>query len=247
MHAAIAEVGILYATAQVHEGWDDVGSKGLIEWSDETGDSRWPRLRNRGLRRARLLGAELVGPELGIPRLLPGHLRRLAGQRQRRLGGSSRRAHRTARPANRCRAASASPRRAPAATCSATCVRTSSASATTGTLRTDGTYGTSAEDVGRDFRAHRDPAGGPPSPADLRAWRADGRGLGDSESGRPQEHAARRRRVSALARLEDRLLDDAARTCCRTPCRAGDRKACSMRPRTSCSTVWTTPWSRWRA
>ena len=36
MHAAISEVGILYATAQVHQGWNDVGARGLIEWSDAT-------------------------------------------------------------------------------------------------------------------------------------------------------------------------------------------------------------------
>ena len=30
MHSAIAEVGILYATSQVHAGWDDVGADGLI-------------------------------------------------------------------------------------------------------------------------------------------------------------------------------------------------------------------------
>ena len=36
MHAAIAEVGVLYATAQVHEGWSKVGAKGLVEWSDAT-------------------------------------------------------------------------------------------------------------------------------------------------------------------------------------------------------------------
>jgi len=33
MHAAIAEVGVLYATASVHEGWNDVGAKGLIQQS----------------------------------------------------------------------------------------------------------------------------------------------------------------------------------------------------------------------
>jgi hypothetical protein len=32
MHAAISEVGILYATAQVHEGWQDVGPDGAIAW-----------------------------------------------------------------------------------------------------------------------------------------------------------------------------------------------------------------------
>ena len=33
MHAAISEVGILYATSQVHEGWQDVGADGMIEWT----------------------------------------------------------------------------------------------------------------------------------------------------------------------------------------------------------------------
>lgn len=35
MHAAIAEVGALYATATVHEGWSDVGPDGLIVQSDK--------------------------------------------------------------------------------------------------------------------------------------------------------------------------------------------------------------------
>jgi hypothetical protein len=34
MHAAITEVGILYATADVHEGWDNVGPDGTIKNSD---------------------------------------------------------------------------------------------------------------------------------------------------------------------------------------------------------------------
>ena len=34
MHSAIAEVGILYATAMVHTGWDDVGPDGVIEYSE---------------------------------------------------------------------------------------------------------------------------------------------------------------------------------------------------------------------
>ncbi|HZE76375.1 MAG TPA: C1 family peptidase [Gemmatimonadales bacterium] len=32
LHAALAEVGILYATAVVHSGWDRVGSDGIIPW-----------------------------------------------------------------------------------------------------------------------------------------------------------------------------------------------------------------------
>lgn len=35
MHSAIAEVGILYATASVHEGWSDVGADGIIHLSDK--------------------------------------------------------------------------------------------------------------------------------------------------------------------------------------------------------------------
>ena len=36
MHAAMSEVGVLYATSQVHDGWDHVGSDGLIPWTPET-------------------------------------------------------------------------------------------------------------------------------------------------------------------------------------------------------------------
>ncbi len=32
MHAAMTEVGILYATSQVHEGWQNVGTDGVIDW-----------------------------------------------------------------------------------------------------------------------------------------------------------------------------------------------------------------------
>lgn len=34
MHAAISEAGILFATAQVHDGWNDVHAKGRIPWND---------------------------------------------------------------------------------------------------------------------------------------------------------------------------------------------------------------------
>lgn len=36
MHAAIAEVGLLYATAQVHQGWSDVDGTGRVQWTDRT-------------------------------------------------------------------------------------------------------------------------------------------------------------------------------------------------------------------
>jgi papain like protease len=35
MHAAIAEVGVLYATARVHEGWQAVGTDGTIAWKED--------------------------------------------------------------------------------------------------------------------------------------------------------------------------------------------------------------------
>src|SRR4051812_29841784 len=35
MHSALAEVGILYATATVHEGWENVGEDGAIEYSED--------------------------------------------------------------------------------------------------------------------------------------------------------------------------------------------------------------------
>ena len=82
------------------------------------------------LRRARLLDPELLGPAMGRRGLRPHRLRRLDGQRHRRLGGAARRAahpedgRRPPRPATRrhgARAAMSSP----------TCGRTSSASATT--------------------------------------------------------------------------------------------------------------------
>lgn len=39
MHAAMSEVGVLYATSRVHDGWDHVGADGLIPWTPETPDS----------------------------------------------------------------------------------------------------------------------------------------------------------------------------------------------------------------
>src|SRR5262245_12950114 len=33
MHAAMSEVGILYATSTVHEGWQNVGRDGIVQWA----------------------------------------------------------------------------------------------------------------------------------------------------------------------------------------------------------------------
>ena len=36
LHTALTEVGILFATASVHDGWDDVGANGVIPWRSGT-------------------------------------------------------------------------------------------------------------------------------------------------------------------------------------------------------------------
>jgi len=36
IHAAISEVGVLYATSQVHEGWQNVGTDGIVEWTPDS-------------------------------------------------------------------------------------------------------------------------------------------------------------------------------------------------------------------
>ena len=36
MHSAITEVGILYATGEVHDGWDNVGRSGIIEYDSHS-------------------------------------------------------------------------------------------------------------------------------------------------------------------------------------------------------------------
>src|SRR3989338_8956062 len=35
MHAAISEVGVLYASASVHSGWNDAKSNGIIQFNDK--------------------------------------------------------------------------------------------------------------------------------------------------------------------------------------------------------------------
>ena len=90
MHSALSEVGVLYATCVVHQGWEQVGADG----SHPTlrSGARRPRVRARRVRRPGLLAAELVGRRLGLARLRTDQLRRLAAQRHRRVGGAARRA-----------------------------------------------------------------------------------------------------------------------------------------------------------
>ena len=82
MHAAITEVGILYATSQVHEGWQNVGTDGVIEWTPESRDHRRSCVRHRCLRPERLLDSKLVGGRLGQGRIRADLVQRLAGERQ---------------------------------------------------------------------------------------------------------------------------------------------------------------------
>jgi Papain family cysteine protease len=39
MHAALSEVGILFATAETHAGWDQVGASGVIPWDPDRHDT----------------------------------------------------------------------------------------------------------------------------------------------------------------------------------------------------------------
>ena len=186
MHTAIAEVGILYATAQVHEGWNQVGETGQIEWTDDDGHPRRPRVRHRRLRRARLLDPELVGADWGYNGFCQisydDWLANGSDVWVARLGAPDRAAQR----ASRCRAASASPRRARAATSSATCARTSSASATTALAHRRHVRHVGGR-RGRDLRAH---CAAQPARADDRLLLyahggLDCRGLRDAEGRRP--------------------------------------------------------------
>ena len=96
MHSAISEVGILYATGEVHSGWDDDRPRRHHQVRRDGRGARWPCVRHRRLRRARLLDSELLGHGLGLPGLRPGELRRLARQWERCVGREARRANRVA-------------------------------------------------------------------------------------------------------------------------------------------------------
>ena len=128
--AAIAEVGILYATAQVHEGWNAVGADGIVEWSDGTkcsADTRspsWPTtsagsgFRTPGAPTGASAASARSPTTTGWPTAATSGSRRLGAPIELR-----------ARDSVAYGVGVASQGRA--ATCSATCARTSSALATT--------------------------------------------------------------------------------------------------------------------
>ena len=201
MHSAITEVGILYATGEVHDGWDNVGRSGIIESDSRLDDHGRPRLCDRRLRQGRFLDPELVGSWMGTRRL-----RRIStmttGSRTAPTSGwrgSARRLNFDRTP--RSRDGSASRREARAATCSATSARTSSASATTDSLRTEGTYGTSAADVKEIFHHVRGAGEGSAASPAVRARRTGRRGFGDPEGRRSARPAPRRGCLSDVHHL----------------------------------------------
>ena len=69
MHSALAEVGVLFATATVHQGWRRSDRKGAIPYPAPL--SGRPRLRHRRLRQRGLLDPELLGHRLGQGRVCP--------------------------------------------------------------------------------------------------------------------------------------------------------------------------------
>ena len=89
MHAAMTEVGILYATAQVHEGWQNVGTRRCHQLGTGSADHRRPCLCHGCLRPPRILDPELMGGRLGQGWIRANLVRRLARQRQRHLGCAS--------------------------------------------------------------------------------------------------------------------------------------------------------------
>ena len=214
MHAAIAEVGILYATGQVHDGWGNVGTNGRDDWNADRRFIGRTRLRDRRLRRASASGSRTRGATIGartasrnstyddwlangtdvwVARLgAPidaARARVSVARRRRRRAGHAR--LRVLRPA-----AAHHQHRKQRRSC-----------------KPDGTYGTSEGDVREIFTHITEQIQLPKGPKRLLLYAHGGLTAEDSaiqkvaDSARP---AARCGRLSDLAHLEDGLLDDAA-------------------------------------
>ena len=72
MHSAICEVGVLYATAQVHSGWDKVGSDGIIPQREKIEGGHAFAIVGYDARR--VLDSKFVGQRLGPPWIWPDQL-----------------------------------------------------------------------------------------------------------------------------------------------------------------------------
>ena len=251
MHAAIAEVGILYATATVHSGWDDVGADGIIAYdatSEVIGGHAFAIV---AYDRAGLLDPELVGHGLGHDGLRPHQLRRLARERHRRVGRAARRAGRAAdgatRGARRCGVARRQVRRLYV-------LRSASAHHQPRQRRRAANR--------RDVRHHaaatrRSPRG---LPRLTKKWKQDAhccstptagwsaRTRGAARSPTCEAGAARRRESTRSSFIwKTDYWTTITNILQRLRCADGGPKASSTRPRTSCSIGSTMRWSRWRA
>ena len=151
MHSAITEVGVLYATAKVHDRLET--RRAPMASSAVDGRSRRPCVRHRRLRQRGVLDSELLGRRLGHHGF--GHITYddwlangtdVVGRAARRACRHRERRGRTAS------AVRGDGERIAAATSTATFVRTSSRVGNDGQLRADGTYGTSAGGHCRDLR-----------------------------------------------------------------------------------------------
>ena len=248
MHGAITEVGILYATARCTTGWDNVGRTASFDSTRRTikgghafaivaYDSEGFWIQNSW------------GNELGQGRLRPDHLRRLARATAPTSGsrGSARRLNCATRAVGRARRRRAA--RARAVHRSATCGRTSSASATTaGCGRRRPTA--PADDVQEIFtrRSRRDQAEGPDSasPA-LRARRAGGRGVARCSGSPISRGRCSTHDVYPLSFIWKTDFWTTLKNILEDALDSGGPKVSSTAPRTSCSTGSTTRSSRWRA
>ncbi len=212
MHAAITEVGILYATSQVHEGWQNVGSDGVINWSPEAQivgghafaivayDANGFWIQNSwaddwgkdGFAQVSYDDWLANGSDIWVARLGAPVVLRSRESVSRSVGVASQgsrsyvfcdlRPHIISLGNN-------------------------------GALKTDGTYGTSEEDVKEIFsqlssRIEASDIDSDQAPDALRARRPHRRGLGHPESRGPAAHAARCRCLPDLLHLADRSVDD---------------------------------------
>ena len=194
-------------------------------------------------------GSRTRGAGLGARRLRAHQLRRLARQRHRRVGRAARRAA----DARGLRGQRPRARPCPPKARSYTChdLRPHVVSlGNDGKLRSEGLYGTTRGgrrgDLPQRLPAHHPRLEEEAYPA-LRARRARRRSRRDPARRGPARGACSRRRSIRCASSGRPTSGRRSPTCSRDARGGADPKACSTLPRTSCSTAWTTCWSRSRA
>ena len=204
---------MLYATATVHAGLGQ-RRRGRAHPVDAARGHGRPRLRHRRPTTRTASGFRTPGAPTGASSgFAQVTLRRLAEERQRRLGGAARRAGRCCARRRSAAAALSPAGRAVAAYVFCDLRPHIVSLGNDGLLRTDGTYGTSQEDVRRSSRPHIPKAAKgwrPEAPPALRPRRPDRRGRPRcSASPTTASALLEAAGLSGGLHLEDGLLDDA--------------------------------------